>query len=118
MQKLESLSSLVGSEVSLQCVLKGSEPMSVSWMKDNHELKEAEHLQITYENRTALLHITSLQSEHGGRFSCQAQNQAGTQTCSAVLTVKGWLRLGLWSYQDPGLCGSLKVSDFPLTGLV
>lgn len=91
-QKLENLSSLVGSKVSLQCTLKGSEPMNVSWMKDNHELKEAEHIQIAYENKTALLLITNLQGKHGGKYSCQAQNQAGSQTCSAVLTVKGWLR--------------------------
>lgn len=89
-KKLENLSSLVGSEVSLLCVLKGSEPMTVSWMKDNHELKDAEHLQITYENNTALLHITNLQRNHAGKYSCQAQNQAGSQSCSALLTVKGW----------------------------
>lgn len=89
-QKLENLSSLVGSEVSLLCVLKGSEPMTVSWMKDNHELKEAEHIQMTYENKTALLHLTDVQRNHAGKYSCQAQNQAGSQTCSALLTVKGW----------------------------
>uniref|UniRef100_A0A4W6E000 Ig-like domain-containing protein n=1 Tax=Lates calcarifer TaxID=8187 RepID=A0A4W6E000_LATCA len=76
-RKLENLSSLVGSEVSLTCTLKGSEPMTVSWLKENHELKEAENIQITYENKTALLHITNLQSKHGGKYSCQAQNQAG-----------------------------------------
>lgn len=92
MQKLENLSSVVGTEVSLQCVLKGSEPLTVTWMKDNHELKEAENIQITYEDKTALLHITDLQSKHGGKYSCQAQNQAGSQTCTAVLLVKGWLR--------------------------
>lgn len=91
-RKLENLSFLVGSEVSLQCILKGSEPMTIFWMRDNHELKEAEHIQITYENNTALLHIIDLQSKHGGKYSCQAQNQAGSQTCSAVLTVKGWLK--------------------------
>lgn len=90
MQKLENLSSLVGSEVSLLCVVKGSEPMTVSWMKDSHELKEAEHIQISYENNAALLHITDVQRKHGGKYSCQAQNQAGSQTCSALLMVKGW----------------------------
>lgn len=89
-QKLENLSSLVGSEVSLLCVVKGSEPMTVSWMKDNHELKEAEHIQLSYENNTALLHLTDVQRKDGGKYSCQAQNQAGSQTCSALLTVKGW----------------------------
>lgn len=91
-RKLENLSSLSGSEVSLICSLKGSEPITVAWLKDNHELKEAENIQITYENKTALLQITNLQSSHCGKYSCQVQNQAGSQTCSAVLTVKGWLR--------------------------
>lgn len=101
MQKLGSLSPLLGSPASLQCVLKGSEPMAVSWMKDNHELKEAEHVHITYENKTALLHISRVDTKHGGKYSCQAQNQAGSQTCSALLTVKGRFRTG-----DPNL-GSL-----------
>uniref|UniRef100_A0A3B4GAE5 Ig-like domain-containing protein n=1 Tax=Pundamilia nyererei TaxID=303518 RepID=A0A3B4GAE5_9CICH len=87
-RKLENLSSLAGSEVSLICSLKGSEPITVAWLKDNHELKEAENIQITYENKTALLQITNLQSSHCGKYSCQVQNQAGSQTCSAVLTVK------------------------------
>lgn len=89
MQKLENLSSVVGTEVFLRCVLKGSEPINLTWMKDNHELKEAENIQITFENKTAVLHITDLQSKHGGKYSCQAQNQAGSQTCTAVLLVKG-----------------------------
>lgn len=66
--------------------------MTLSWLKENHEVKEAENIQITYENKTALLHITKLQSKHGGKYSCQVQNQAGSQTCSAVLTVKGSLK--------------------------
>lgn len=77
--------------MSLQCTLKGSEPILVTWLKDNHELQEAENIQITYENRVAVLHITNLSSKVGGKYSCQAQNQAGSQTCSAVLTVKGLL---------------------------
>lgn len=88
-QKLENLSLLVGSEANLTCTVKGSEPITVSWLKDNHELKEAENVQITFENKTAVLHITHLQSIHGGKYSCQAQNQAGSKACSAVLTVKG-----------------------------
>lgn len=93
MQKLQNISSVVGTEVSLRCVLKGSEPLNLTWMKDNHELKEAENIQISIENKTAVLHITDLQSKHGGKYSCQAQNQAGSQTCTAVLLVKGWLKM-------------------------
>uniref|UniRef100_A0A3P9Q041 Ig-like domain-containing protein n=1 Tax=Poecilia reticulata TaxID=8081 RepID=A0A3P9Q041_POERE len=98
-KKLENVNSLVGSDVSLQCTLKGSEPITVTWLKDNHELKEAENVNISYENRTALLHINGLHNKHGGKYSCQAQNQAGSQTCSAVLTVKEGNRLGLDPYE-------------------
>lgn len=93
MQKVENTISQVGSEISLQCVLKGSEPMTVSWHKDDHEVREAEHMQISYKDRTALLHITNVQAQYGGKYTCQAQNLAGCQKCSAVLTVKGWLSL-------------------------
>lgn len=89
-RKLENLSSLVGSDVALRCTLKGSEPLSVLWLKNNHELKEAERVQISHEDGVAVLHITNLQTKDDGKYSCQVQNQAGTQTCSAVLTVKGW----------------------------
>lgn len=89
-EKLENMSCLVSKELSLQCSLKGSEPMAVSWLKDDHELKEAEYIQITYEDKIALLHITSVHAHHAGKYTCLANNQAGSQKCSAVLTVKGW----------------------------
>uniref|UniRef100_A0A8C6L9W6 Ig-like domain-containing protein n=1 Tax=Nothobranchius furzeri TaxID=105023 RepID=A0A8C6L9W6_NOTFU len=88
-RKLENLSSLVGSDISLQCLLKGSEPITVTWLKDNHELRETEHVQISYKNRTAGLFISSLQSQHGGKYSCQVVNQAGSQICSAVPLLEG-----------------------------
>lgn len=86
---MDNTNILLGGEVSLQCVLKGSLPMTVSWMKDDHEIKESEHVQISFENRTAVLHISSVQLKHGGKYTCQAQNEAGSQKCTAVLVVKG-----------------------------
>lgn len=120
-RKLENLSSLVGTDISLQCNLKGSEPMTVSWMKDGHELKEAEHIQISYENNAAVLYITDLQSKHGGKYCCLAQNQAGSQSCSALLTVKGWLRYLACLYFSLQCSGSLyeleRLNISRLTGL-
>uniref|UniRef100_A0A8C9ZDE0 Ig-like domain-containing protein n=1 Tax=Sander lucioperca TaxID=283035 RepID=A0A8C9ZDE0_SANLU len=80
------LSSLVGSEVSLQCTLKGSEPMTVSWTKDNHELKEAENIQISYENNTLFFAKTS----DSGDYVCEIQNDVGSTSCQATLFVKGY----------------------------
>ncbi|XP_064874313.1 titin-like [Oncorhynchus nerka] len=87
-QKIENISSLVGSEISMQCTLKGSLPMTVSWIKEDHEVKEGEHIQISYETRTAVLTLRNTQMKHGGKYICQAQNEAGSQKCLATLTVK------------------------------
>ncbi len=91
MQKLDNTNVLLGGEVSLQCVLKGSLPMNVSWMKDDHEIKESEDFQISFENQTAVVYIFSVQLKHGGKYTCHAQNEAGSQKCTAVLAVKGVL---------------------------
>ena len=88
--KLENMSCLVSKEVSLQCSLKGSEAMTLSWLKDDHELKEAEHIQITYEHKITRLHITCVHADHAGKYTWLSHNQAGSQKCFAVLTVKGW----------------------------
>ncbi|CAB1328711.1 unnamed protein product [Coregonus sp. 'balchen'] len=88
---IENMNSLVGSEISMQCTLKGSLPMTVSWLKDDHEVKDGEHAQMSFEDRTALLRILNIQTKHAGKYTCQAKNEAGSQKCSALLVVKGWL---------------------------
>ena len=90
-QKLDNMSVLLGSELTMQCVLKGSLPMTVSWMKDDHEVKDTEHVQISFENRIAVLHMSCIQLNQGGKYTCHAQNEAGSQKCTAALVVKGLL---------------------------
>lgn len=93
-QKLENMSVLLGSELTMQCLLKGSLPVTVSWMKDDHEVKDSENVQISFENRTAVLHISCVQLKQAGKYTCQAQNEAGSQKCMAALVVKGLLQYG------------------------
>lgn len=80
---------MVGSEISMKCMLSGSLPMTFSWIKDDHELKEDEHFQMSYETKSAVLNLKNAQLAHGGKYVCQAQNKAGTHRCAAVLTVTG-----------------------------
>lgn len=83
------MSAVLGNKIIMQCTLKGSVPMTVTWMKDDLEVKDSEHVQISFENRTAVLHISSVQLKHSGKYTCQAQNEAGSQKCIATLVVKG-----------------------------
>ncbi|KAK0143519.1 Titin [Merluccius polli] len=86
-QRLEDLTSQVGSEVSLKCMLTGSLPMAVSWVKDDRELTEDEHIKMSYEAKTAVLNLKNTQKTHSGKYVCHVHNEAGSQKCVAVLTV-------------------------------
>lgn len=83
------MSCMVGSEISMRCMLIGSLPMTVSWIKDDHELTEDEYVKMSYETKSAMLNLRNAQLSHGGKYVCEAQNTAGTQRCAAVLIVTG-----------------------------
>ena len=67
--------------------------MEVSWVKDNCELKEDEHIKMSYEAKTAMLNLKNTQKTHSGKYVCHVHNEAGSQKCVAVLTVTGLLDL-------------------------
>ncbi|XP_078537623.1 titin-like [Lissotriton helveticus] len=87
-RKIENLGSLIGGSVAFQCIVKGSQPISVVWLKDNEEVMEDDNIKAVFQNNVATLSISSVQAQNGGKFSCQAKNDAGTQRCSATLSVK------------------------------
>lgn len=88
-QRLEDMSCMVGSEISMKCMLSGSLPIIFSWIKDGHELTEDEHVKMSYDTKSAMLNLKNAQLSHGGKYVCQAQNKAGTQRCAAMVIVTG-----------------------------
>lgn len=88
-QKLNNMDALLGTELTMLCVLKGSLPMTVSWTKGDHEVKDTEDVQMSFENRTAVLHFSNVKLKDSGKYTCHAQNEAGSQKCTAALVVKG-----------------------------
>lgn len=88
-QKLDNMDAVLGTELTMLCVLKGSLPITVSWTKGDHEVKDTEDVQISFENRTAVLHFSNVKLKHSGKYTCHAHNEAGSQKCTAVLAVKG-----------------------------
>lgn len=80
---------MVGSEISMKCVLSGSYPMTFIWIKDGCELREDEHVRMSFEAQSTELHLKNAQLSDTGTYVCEVQNTAGTQRCAAVLTVSG-----------------------------
>lgn len=72
-----------------QATVKGSMPITISWLKDNDDIIEDDNTKMTFLNNVATLMIRAIEVKHDGKYFCQAKNEAGIQRCSALLTVKG-----------------------------
>lgn len=78
----------VGKRAMIQCVITGSAPLNVVWVKDNQVLpKGATHYQTSCEKNKHTLEITDLEAADGGLYICGVSNSVGTAECSAELRV-------------------------------
>lgn len=74
----------------LQGTLKGSAPITVTWLKDSDLLRHDDpNIAMTFENNIASLTIAKIDVSHDGKYTCQAENEAGEQKCEAKLSVQG-----------------------------
>lgn len=104
-KRIENISSLQGGTVVFQATVKGSVPITISWLKDNDDIIEDDNTKMTFLNNVATLMIRAIEVKHDGKYFCQAKNEAGIQRCSALLTVKG-------------LCSLLSVPGYTTLSLV
>lgn len=89
-KRVESVTAVLGNTVKLQGTIKGSAPITVKWMKDSEILRDDDpNVKMMFDNNVASLSITTVAISHGGKYSCQAENEAGQQKCEATLTVQG-----------------------------
>ncbi|NWQ99883.1 TITIN protein, partial [Paradoxornis webbianus] len=87
-KKIENVTALAGDSVTLQAVVKGSEPISVTWMKGKDIIKDDNNVRVTFDHGLATLQITGVQMSSGGKYTCVAENDAGSQSCFGELAVK------------------------------
>uniref|UniRef100_A0A672FZ46 Ig-like domain-containing protein n=1 Tax=Salarias fasciatus TaxID=181472 RepID=A0A672FZ46_SALFA len=88
-KKIENVSTVVGDVAVFSCLVDGSPPLSVQWQKDENWISEDPKIQRTFENNQAFLRIPACEATHGGRYTCQAVNEAGQDKCVATLIVQG-----------------------------
>lgn len=80
-----------GDPVSLTCSLhKGDLPINLSWLHNNISIGYKEGIIISkVGQRNSMMTIDSVSYEHGGIYTCIAENKAGIATSSAKLNVNG-----------------------------
>uniref|UniRef100_A0A3B4H932 Ig-like domain-containing protein n=1 Tax=Pundamilia nyererei TaxID=303518 RepID=A0A3B4H932_9CICH len=81
----------VGKRAVMQCVIAGTAPLNVVWLKDNQALpKVPAHYQSSCEkNNFATLHIIKLEQDDAGLYECRVSNNVGSKSCQTAITLKG-----------------------------
>lgn len=80
---------LPGESARLHCKLKGSPVIQVTWFKNNKELSESNTVRMSFANSEAILDITDVKVDDSGTYSCEATNDAGSDSCSTEVVIKG-----------------------------
>lgn len=89
-KRVDSVTAVLGATAKLQGTVKGSSPITVKWMKDSEDLRDDDPaVTLSFDNNVASLSIAAVAISHGGKYVCQAENEAGQQKSEATLTVQG-----------------------------
>ncbi|XP_065350380.1 titin homolog isoform X15 [Cloeon dipterum] len=81
---------LVGSDVRLECHVKGEPEPSVQWYKDGAPLDAdffGPRLRITFDGVRCVLHLKTVEDADTGRYMCEASNKAGRVSTFARMLV-------------------------------
>lgn len=69
--------------------MSGSQPLTVTWYKDNNEIYPSSKYDVSFKNNVAVLSVKDSTSSDGGVYTCEASNEAGKASCQVSLTVSG-----------------------------
>uniref|UniRef100_A0A8C0QWM8 Ig-like domain-containing protein n=1 Tax=Canis lupus dingo TaxID=286419 RepID=A0A8C0QWM8_CANLU len=77
-----------GDSARLECKITGSPEIRVVWYRNEHELQASDKYRMTFIDSVAVLQMNNLGTEDSGDFICEAQNPAGSTSCSTKVIVK------------------------------
>lgn len=79
-----------GETVSIQCTIsKGDPPLNLTWTLNDKPIHKHKGIIIMNMKRFSSLNIDLVQASHSGKYTCIANNLAGTTSLSAYLNVNG-----------------------------
>lgn len=80
----------VGEQLVLSATVKGSEPLTVSWVQDkDHVLREDENRTITFKDNVVTLVVLEANATTAGKYTCQLRNNSGHVESVSHVTVLG-----------------------------
>uniref|UniRef100_A0A7N6BNN8 Ig-like domain-containing protein n=1 Tax=Anabas testudineus TaxID=64144 RepID=A0A7N6BNN8_ANATE len=91
-KELVPVEAVRGTIAVLDCEISGSAPFEVAWKKNRKCLfTDKKYRIMSFVNSVATLEICHISVHDSGKYFCEARNEAGTQSCTVKLEVKGCL---------------------------
>ncbi|KAH0621546.1 hypothetical protein JD844_022941 [Phrynosoma platyrhinos] len=87
-RRLKETFGVLGSSVVLECKISGSSPISITWFYGGNEIFSGDKYEIAFSENVCALKVNALDSSDTGPYTCTATNVAGSDECSAFLTVQ------------------------------
>lgn len=78
-----------GQLVIFECQVTGTPEIDTYWFRDGNEIIQSDRHKITFIDSVARLEISSSDIKDSGVYYCEARNEAGSESCSMELRVKG-----------------------------
>lgn len=83
----------VGDPAEFECHVTGTQPIKLTWAKNNKEIKAGENYKVTQLENTTKLSILKTDKADSGQYTCSATNDVGKDSCSITLNVQGTVHL-------------------------
>lgn len=79
----------VGKTVKMEGRVSGSQPLTITWYKDNSEIYGSDKYSVYFKNNMAVLCVRDSSGSDSGVYTCTASNEAGKASCRVSLTISG-----------------------------
>lgn len=77
-----------------ECKVTSVQSLRICWYKNDQQITDGGNYKTMCVDSTAYLQISNATFDDNGVYSCEAHNDAGSASCSSVLTVQGQLLSG------------------------
>lgn len=85
-----------GKSTTFECQVSGTPEIRVTWYIDGNEVTDRAKYGISFVDGFAVCKVTDAKVEDSGTYVCEAHNDAGSESCSVELKVKGQFSAGFW----------------------
>lgn len=109
-----------GESLHLECKVSGTAPLKVTWYKQDTKVTDGGNYRTSFVDSVSVLELLSSSFDDDGVYTCEAQNDAGSCSCSTALTIKGQFLLTSsppFIVHDLAQCVSLKLVSITFLSL-